>query len=271
MRIRKGRAAEIVGGEVVGGESAAAGGRAAQHATARQVASLLLGYPDEDLVARLPLLRAAVAPLPGDLAGPLGRVLDVVETTPLPALQAEYVETFDLRRRCSPYLTYYTYGDTRKRGMALLQFKHLYGRAGLELSDAELPDHLAVVLEFAATGDARRGERLLTAHRTGVELIRLALEEKRSPYVDVLRAVCATLPPVAAKDRESVLALARQGPPTEDVGLDPYGATPFAPPEYMPGYSPGQPAGAAPAPAPLPTPTLRPLDDEAARSTGAPA
>jgi nitrate reductase delta subunit len=46
--------------------------------------------------------------------------------------------------------------------------------------------------------------------------------------------VSATLPPVEAADREAVLRLAQQGPPSEDVGLDPYGATPFAPPEYIP-------------------------------------
>lgn len=44
--------------------------------------------------------------------------------TPLPELAAHYGATFDLKRRCCPYLTYYTYGDTRKRGMALLRFKH---------------------------------------------------------------------------------------------------------------------------------------------------
>jgi nitrate reductase delta subunit len=220
-------------------------GTAGELATARQVASLLLGYPDDELLGRLPLLRAATAPLPAELAAPLGRFLDHLETTPLPALQAAYVETFDLRRRCSLYLTYYAYGDTRKRGMALLQFKHLYGRAGMQLSDAELPDHLAVVLEFTATGDAARGERLLCEHRAGLELIRLALEERRSPWAWVVQAVSATLPPVAAADRAAVLRLAQQGPPTEEVGLDPYGATPFAPPEYMPTPEPGAPAGAA--------------------------
>jgi nitrate reductase molybdenum cofactor assembly chaperone NarJ/NarW len=206
----------------------------AQLATARQAASLLLGYPDEELLGRLPLLRAVVAPLPAEFAGPLGRFLDHLETTPLERQQADYVETFDLRRRCCMYLTYFTHGDTRKRGMALLQFKHLYSRAGMTLTDEELPDHLAVVLEFAATGDAVRGERLLTEYRPGVELLRVALQERRSPYGSVLEAVSATLPPVEAADREAVLRLAQQGPPAEDVGLDPYGATPFAPPEYMP-------------------------------------
>ncbi|MGY2003522.1 nitrate reductase molybdenum cofactor assembly chaperone [Blastococcus sp. SYSU DS1024] len=219
------------------------GATPAEIATARQAASLLIGYPDEELIGRLPLLRAAVAPLPAECAGPLGRFLDHLETTPLTEQQAAYVETFDLRRRCSLYLTYYAYGDTRKRGMALLQFKHLYGRAGMTLTDSELPDHLAVVLEFTAIGDAVRGERLLHEHRAGLELIRLALEERSSPYAWVLQAVCATLPPVRAEDKEAVLRLAHEGPPTEEVGLDPYGATPFAPPEYMPQPSTGPHAG----------------------------
>ena len=212
----------------------------AELATARQAASLLLGYPDEELLARLPLLRAAVAPLPPAFAGPLGRFLDHLETTPLAQLQTDYVETFDLRRRCCLYLTYFTHGDTRKRGMALLQFKHLYSRAGMTLADGELPDHLAVVLEFAALGDAVRGERLLLEYRPGLELVRVALEERASPWAPVLQAVSATLPPVEAADREAVLRLAQQGPPAEDVGLDPYGATPFAPPEFIP-----QPASGA--------------------------
>jgi nitrate reductase delta subunit len=216
-----------------------------QLATARQAASLLLGYPDEELLGRVGALRAAVAPLPAGIAGPLGRFLDHLETTPLARLQSDYVDTFDLRRRCCLYLTYFTCGDTRKRGMALLKFKHLYGRAGMELSDAELPDHLAVVLEFTALGDAARGERLLHEHRAGLELIRLALEEARSPYLDVLLAVCATLPPVAAADREAALRLAQEGPPSEEVGLEPYG----------PGsaFPPGVPQADDPMPPPLPT------------------
>ena len=223
---------------------------AAQLATARQAASLLLSYPDEELLARLPLLRASVSPLPAEFAGPLGRFLDHVETTPLGQQQAEYVETFDLRRRCCLYLTYFTHGDTRKRGMALVQFKHLYSRAGMTLSDEELPDHLAVVLEFSAIGDVVRGERLLTEYRPGLELIRLALEERRSPYAAVLQAVCATLPPVEAADRAAVLRLAQQGPPGEEVGLDPYGALPFAPPEFIPQPTASAPTSAASAGAP---------------------
>jgi nitrate reductase delta subunit len=194
-----------------------------------QAASLLLGYPDDELRGRLPLLRDVVDRLPQPAAGALDVTLRHLEQAPAGDAAAGYVDTFDHRRRCCPYLTYYAYGDTRKRGMALLRFKHAYRAAGLVLGDDELPDHLAVVLEFAATGDPAAGRRLLLGHRAGLELLRLGLEDAGSPYTGVLQAVCATLPPLAVGDRESVLRLAAAGPPAEEVGLQPFG-----PPEYMP-------------------------------------
>jgi nitrate reductase delta subunit len=167
--------------------------------------------------------------LPEPAGVPLGRFLDHLARTPLRDQQESYVDTFDHRRRCCPYLTYYAYGDTRKRGLALLRIKQAYRAAGLELGTDELPDHVAVVLEFAATGDAEQGRRLLLEHRAGLEVLRLALEDTDSPYADVLRAVCATLPPLAGRDRDAVARLVAAGPPAEEVGLQP-----FAPPDYMP-------------------------------------
>ncbi|MDU0289874.1 nitrate reductase molybdenum cofactor assembly chaperone [Saccharothrix longispora] len=201
----------------------------AQRATAWQVQSLLMGYPDEEAVARLPLLRAATGTLPAALAAPLTAFLEHVEATPQIDLAADYVATFDHRKRFSPYLTYFAYGDTRKRGMALLRFKHAYRAAGLELDDGELPDHLAVVLEFAATGDPVVGLRLMTEHRAGLELIRLGLREAGSPWALVLESVSATLPSLGRHEHEAIARLAAEGPPEEEVGL-----APFAPPEYMP-------------------------------------
>jgi nitrate reductase molybdenum cofactor assembly chaperone NarJ/NarW len=194
-----------------------------------QLASLLLQYPDEEGLGRLPLVERATGALPAAVRNPLERFLGHLRSTPPPQLAAEYVATFDLKRRCCLYLTYYAYGDTRKRGMALLRFKAAYRAAGLELRDEELPDHLAVVLEFAATGDPVGGRRLLVEHRAGLELLRLALADAGSPYADVVDAVSATLPGIGPRDRDAVLRLAAAGPPGEDVGLEP-----FAPPEYMP-------------------------------------
>lgn len=201
---------------------------APQRALVHRVAALVLDYPDEELVAHVPRLRAAIATLPRVVREPLDRVLHHLAGTPLAQLAADYVATFDLRRRCCLYLTYYAYGDTRKRGIALLGFKQAYRRAGLELAESELPDHLCVLLEFAGTADVEAGTRLLLQHRAGLEMLRLALTDAQSPYAQAVAAVSATLPPLAGKDRDAVARLAAEGPPAEDVGLEP-----FAPPDYM--------------------------------------
>ncbi|MET7298581.1 nitrate reductase molybdenum cofactor assembly chaperone [Embleya sp. NPDC005575] len=198
------------------------------YVSAWQVQSLLLAYPGEHLRGHARLAREAAAALPGPIATPLHRFLDHVEATGVDDLAAEYVAVFDHRRRCCPFLTYYAHGDTRKRGIALLSMKQTYAAAGLRLSDDELPDHLAVVLEFAAT-EPEVGRKLLLEHRAGVELLRLALRDVSAPWADVLESVSATLPPLVGDEREAVARLAAEGPPEEQVGL-----APFAPPSYMP-------------------------------------
>ena len=205
-----------------------------------QLASVLLSYPDGQLAAQLPVLAAETERLPAAAGDPLRRFLAHAMATSTLDLARHFVETFDHKRRCCLYLTYYAHGDTRKRGVALLELKTAFRSAGLELGPDELPDHLAVVLEYAGT-DPRGGRRLLLDHRAGIELLRLALEEAGSPYADVLRAVTSTLPALGGDERAAVHRLAAEGPPTEEVGL-----APFAPPEMMP--------------VPLPFPTRRQTD-----------
>jgi nitrate reductase delta subunit len=193
-----------------------------------QAQSLLVSYPD-GLAGHLPMLRCLTASLHSAVAAPMSRFLDHAESTPAAELAADYVATFDHRKRCCLFLTYYAYGDTRKRGMALLAIKRKYAAAGLALSDEELPDHLAVMLEYAAAARLDLGTSMLTAHRAGLELLRLALHGCDSPWADVLDSISATLPPLRGDQRAAAARLAAEGPPEEQVGL-----TPFAPPEYMP-------------------------------------
>ena len=195
--------------------------------TVWQCASLLLDYPTEALVARLPVLREAAAAVPERLGGPLHGLLEHLATTDLVELQSSYVATFDDRRRCPLYLTYFAHGDTRKRGMALLRFKQAYLAAGVVPDESELPDHLPVVLEFAATVDAEVGKGLMVDHRAGLEVLRLSLRELGSPYAAVLESVCATLPALRGDEWEAVRRLAAAGPPAEEVGLTPYGTPGF--------------------------------------------
>src|SRR4249919_881193 len=194
-----------------------------------KLASVLLQYPTAALFDGLGVLEAEAARLPRPCAAPLSRFLGWLRETPPSEVGQHYVETFDLRRRCALYLTYYRYGDTRKRGMSMLTFKTAYRAAGLHPSDDELPDYLPMVLDFAAL--TPRGESLLRAHRADLELLRRALEQADTPYVDVAVAVCALLPRLGRREAGLVNAAWEAGPPREDVGLEP-----FAPPEYLTGY-----------------------------------
>jgi nitrate reductase molybdenum cofactor assembly chaperone NarJ/NarW len=189
----------------------------------RTLASRLLPYPSQSTVDQLPTYTAVAGSLPQALADPILRFVDYLTVTELLAAQQHYVATFDLKRKCCLYLSYYLNGDTRRRGMALVGFKEVYRSAGLQLQTEELPDYLPVVLEFAVAGDRRAAEDLLGAHRRGLTVLRTALAELGSPYADLVDAVELTLPPPGAHDLESAAVLAVQGPPREEVGLEPFG------------------------------------------------
>lgn len=213
-------------------------------ASAYKIASVLLRYPTAALFDGLPLLREAVRGSARSSRDPFGIFLDWLSRTPPDTVARQYVETFDLpafsggrggsspRRRhsrgCALYLSYYRYGDTRKRGMAMLTYTAAYRAAGFTPADGELPDYLPMVLEFADLDP--RGEKLLRAHRADLELVLRALRDASSPYASVVEAVCACLPGLRRGDLAVVSRLREAGPPAEEVGLEP-----FAPPGYLAG------------------------------------
>ncbi|MEV4702981.1 nitrate reductase molybdenum cofactor assembly chaperone [Actinoplanes sp. NPDC049316] len=190
-------------------------------AVAARAASLLLRYPDEPVLAALPTVRAALDELPAEIAGHLRQVAAHRAGTEPGRLAAEYVELFDFRRRCALHLTYYSCGDTRKRGEALVRFAAAYKHAGLEVIDGELPDHLPAVLDLAAADDG--GWRLLRDNRVGLDLLDESLAREGSVYRHAVAAVRAMLPPPGPDELRAVATLARTGPPAELVGLEPYG------------------------------------------------
>lgn len=190
----------------------------------------LLCYPDGEFGRRLPLVLDALDGLPGagspwaEAGGRLAGFARYAAGRPPGELAADYVATFDLRRRCCLYLTYFTDGDTRRRGTSLARLKETYRAAGFAPAGGELPDYLPMVLEFAsalAAEGSPDGRELLGTYRPALELLRIALRDRRSPYLDVLEALCVTVPSppgAGAAARE----LAQAGPPVEAVGLETY-------------------------------------------------
>ncbi|WP_129843692.1 nitrate reductase molybdenum cofactor assembly chaperone [Streptomyces sp. RFCAC02] len=199
------------------------------HRVVRRAAGLCLEYPDSAVLARVPLVRAALAEIPE--APGAAEVTEfaryLAEEDPLRA-QQHHVEVFDLRARRALHLTWWSDGDTRRRGLSLAALKERYRAHGLHPGDSgELPDHLPAVLEYAALRPDD-GAALLTEHRGAIELLRLALVTAGTPYALPLTAVCATLPGTSPSTEADARALLRRdtlapadlaGP--ERVGVEP--------------------------------------------------
>jgi nitrate reductase molybdenum cofactor assembly chaperone NarJ/NarW len=190
-----------------------------------QCASLLLAYPDEHFAARLGIVDELRAPVAGRAAQMLARTVEALRARDPMHAAADYVDTFDLRRRSTMYLTYWTAGDTRNRGREMHAFAQAYRDAGSRPPVDEAPDHLPVVLEFAATVDPVAGRRLLVEHRVPIDVLRDALTEYGSPYAHTISGVCATLPAPTDQEVRRAQRLAQAGPPAEAVGLQPFTLT----------------------------------------------
>ncbi len=194
-----------------------------------RLGALLLEYPDEELFAATPVMRAVAEDLPGRAGRDLGGFLERRAQLGRDRAQEEYVATFDFHKRASLHLSYFRDGDRRQRGATLLGLKRRYREAGLELLGGELPDYLPAILEFAALAPGEDADAVLARMRPGIELLRASLHEIDSAYAAVLDAVVSTLAPLSAEELAEARRIAREGPPDEEVGLEP-----FAPPEVMP-------------------------------------
>ena len=182
-----------------------------------QAASVCLQYPDDTVLARLPLVRRAVDELPGGAARErLTAFLDSAAATAPSRMAQHYVEVFDMRRRCCLYLTWWTDGETRRRGSALAALKARYRTAGVELDTPELPDFLPAVLEFAATADLAAGLQKRDRRRLAGLSSMVFQQHHLFPHLSVLENVTVgptvvQRVPRADADERAMALLARVG------------------------------------------------------------
>ena len=187
--------------------------------TAHMIVSVLLDYPGEAYDEALTAAADSAAALPGVVREDVLAFVGWARSTGARAVAEHYVDTFDQRRRCALYLSYYAVGDTRQRGVAILGFKAVVRALGFELERDELADYLPLVLELSGRTGDRVVLELLASHRDGIEVMRSALRGYRSPYAHLLDALCRTLPPVDERTSERYQRLVTQGPPAEMVGV----------------------------------------------------
>ena len=150
--------------------------------------SALLEYPDQELIDHIPELRELINQ-DGDISekecASLLKFVNYLEQAQLTQLQAEYVETFDMKPENSLHLTHHLFGDDKNRGPALIDLGELYKDYGVEIFTNELPDYLPLVLEFTAYLDDSESTVFLSDAKKVFEVLNSNLEKTGSPYASL--------------------------------------------------------------------------------------
>lgn len=197
------------------------GSGAEEDAVIYQVSSVLFRYPSQEIREAIPELLELARQInnPAFVAA-VEQVQNWYASASLEEIAAEYVQEYDLSRRHALHLSYWTEGDTRRRGEALGRFKKMYRDSGMVTDlHGELPDYLPLVLEFSALVDRKAGRAAMQAYRPSLELLRLALRDDNLAFHGLVECICATLPGESPEDVQHIQKLAGFGPPTEQVGL----------------------------------------------------
>jgi nitrate reductase molybdenum cofactor assembly chaperone NarJ/NarW len=145
--------------------------------------SCLLQYPDESMLEWLPEFKQIIHEIE-DVSARNGyeQVLSYFEQTPLIQLQEQYTQTFDLSSSNCMNLTYHRWGDTEKRGPALVHLEELYLKAGFERIGSELPDFLPLILEFISERPDVAISEIIPLYGTVVETLAGRLRQAGYPY-----------------------------------------------------------------------------------------
>jgi nitrate reductase delta subunit len=157
-----------------------------------KVLSALLSYPTVELQAAADELRAVItqeAAIPQPHRQAVIRLIDDIATRDVYDAQERYVLLFDRTRSLSLHLFEHVHGESRDRGQAMVDLRHVYEEAGYEATASELPDYLPMFLEFASTRAPQEALELIGQPGHVLAALGERLRKRRSPYEAVFRAL----------------------------------------------------------------------------------
>jgi len=161
-----------------------------KHSDSLQLISLMLQYPDENLLQRLDGLAAiACRARPSYIrSAALGFLKELGGLTSIQA-QERYTALFDMEPAMSLNVTFHTYGNNEKRAVVLARLQHQYDQAGWERITGELPDYLPMMLEFLAICNDAEQTAFVWQCLHGLGPLIEALEARAPTYACLLRPI----------------------------------------------------------------------------------
>ncbi|MBX9570999.1 MAG: nitrate reductase molybdenum cofactor assembly chaperone [Candidatus Obscuribacterales bacterium] len=113
----------------------------------------LLKYPREDYLEKCKLAKSSVEIFYPQVSQLMAVFCSKIKELSFDQTEEIFTRTFDMAPICNPYVTTYLYGDENfERGTFMTLLAQRYKESNFELT-GELPDHIAVILEFAPQFD----------------------------------------------------------------------------------------------------------------------
>lgn len=128
-----------------------------------------------------------------------------------------YVATFDLKSKLGMYLTAHEFGDSNKRGGALIQMQKIISKAGFERIDDELADYIPMLFELlVASPDIPENERLIRRLAVAIQRMRDSISGD-NPYAVILFVLMEFVFPEPTKEEIDRLEFEREEADLEEM------------------------------------------------------
>lgn len=163
----------------------------------------LFEYPGDGLVEAAEETARALACTVPEAEPPARRFRDFLADAPRSRAEEVYTAAFDLQAACSPYVGWHLLGEGYKRRIFLARLKEIYRLHGFSCG-LELPDHIAVLLRFLASGPDEEEARVIFEDglAPAVEKMAPAFGDSDNPYRELLRALALWLAAPAVHPEE---------------------------------------------------------------------
>ena len=154
----------------------------------------LVNYPDAQLLPTLGDCIHALKQEAPEAAALLEDFRDAAQVLGAGALEEAYIQTFEMQAEAALYVGHQLFGEDWRRGTFMACLKKRYQECGFS-SGEELPDHLNVILRFLAVEQSgpEKEELIGDCIVPALHKVLRAMEGKKTPYGDVVRAVLLCL------------------------------------------------------------------------------
>lgn len=192
-----------------------------------KVLSLLLSYPQAEWLQELDVLEEALDDEKvhnGKAGKKMAGLFEMLRSESQLDLEQNYVATFDRNPSHSLHLFEHIHGESRDRGMAMVNLIAEYRKHGLDMAADELPDYVPLFLEYLSQLPDSEACAMLGETIDVMALIGRKLKGNNSPYSVVFK-VMEAISPVEARElpdvpvREMEETIVQFGPSAD--GTDP--------------------------------------------------